>query len=32
MGNLFDDVNQAQIKETGEIVTIDSWWYASNLG
>jgi hypothetical protein len=28
--HLFEDGEKVRIKETGEIVTIDHWWYASN--
>jgi len=30
MKNLFEDGETVRIKATGEIVTIDSWWYALN--
>ncbi|MGE6960839.1 hypothetical protein ACQKIW_12725 [Bacillus thuringiensis] len=30
MGNIFDDGEQVRIKATGEIVTIENWWYALN--
>ncbi|MGG4305953.1 hypothetical protein ABEW59_24790 [Bacillus wiedmannii] len=30
MGNLFDDGEQVRIKATGEIITIENWWYALN--
>jgi hypothetical protein len=28
--NLFEDGEKVRIKETGEIVTVDHWWYAVN--
>ncbi|UYX52525.1 hypothetical protein M3Y14_29950 [Bacillus thuringiensis] len=30
--HLFEDGETVRIKETGEVVTVDYWWYASNLG
>lgn len=30
MGNLFDDGEQVRIKATGEIVTVENWWYVLN--
>ncbi len=30
MKNLFEDNETVRIKATGEIVTIDHWWYSMN--
>lgn len=30
--HLFKDGEKVRIKETGEVVTVDHWWYASNTG
>lgn len=28
--HLFEDGERVRIKETGEVVTVDHWWYALN--
>ncbi|MBD8076465.1 hypothetical protein C5676_024780 [Bacillus thuringiensis] len=30
--HLFEDGEKVRIKATGEIVTVDYWWYAGNIG
>ncbi|WP_197078010.1 MULTISPECIES: hypothetical protein [unclassified Bacillus (in: firmicutes)] len=30
--HLFENGETVRIKATGEVVTIDHWWYASNIG
>jgi hypothetical protein len=29
--HLFEDGEKVRLKETGEIVTVDYWWFASNM-
>ena len=29
--HLFEDGEKVRLKETGEIVTVDHWWFASNI-
>ena len=29
--DIFEDGEKVRIKETGEVVTVDHWWYARNM-